>query len=230
MSAAQIHVVILSWNRREDTLACIGSLLQSSYAPLRVMVCDNGSTDNTPAVVRATFPEVEVRSLGQNLGFAAGMNVGIRHALAAGAEQILILNNDTLVAPSMIEQLAAHVATDVGIVAPLILYASQPDLIWSAGGKCSRWTLEQTHALRGQRDHAHWPAILERDFVPGCAMLLSRSVLESVGLFDERFFMYYEDSDFCLRVRQAGFRILLAPGARMWHKVAASSGGADSIT
>ena len=174
------------------------------------------------------FPGVEVLELGRNLGFAAGMNAGIRHALAAGAEQVLLLNNDTIVDQLMVERLVAHTFGDVGLVAPLIFYASQPDLIWSAGGLCSRWTLEQTHTLRGQRDRADWPVVIERDFVPGCAMLLSRSALESVGLFDERFFMYYEDSDLCLRIRRAGFRVLLVPGARMWHKVATSSGGADS--
>lgn len=220
--------MVLNWNRREDTLACIASLLQSSYAPLRVLVCDNGSTDDTPAAVRTLFPSVDVLELGRNLGFAAGMNAGIRHALTAGTEQVLLLNNDTIVDQLMVERLVAHAVEDVGLVAPLIFYASQPDLIWSAGGLYSRWTLEQTHTLRGQRDRADWPVVIERDFVPGCAMLLPRSALESVGLFDERFFMYYEDSDLCLRLRRAGFRVLLVPGARMWHKVAISSGGADS--
>ena len=220
--------MVLNWNRREDTLACIASLLRSSYEPLRVLVCDNGSTDDTSAAVRSQFPGVEVLELGRNLGFAAGMNAGIRHALAAGAEQVLLLNNDTIVDKLMVERLVAHTFGAVGLVAPLILYASQPDLIWSAGGLSSRWTLEQTHTLRGQHDRADWPVIIERDFVPGCAMLLPRSALESVGLFDERFFMYYEDSDLCLRIRRAGFRVLLVPGARMWHKVAISSGGADS--
>lgn len=223
-----MHAVVLNWNRREDTLACIASLLQSSYEAMRVLVCDNGSTDDTPAAVRAVFPGVEVLELERNLGFAAGMNAGIRHALAAGAEQVLLMNNDTTVDRLMVERLVAHTSRDVGLVAPLIFYASQPDLIWSAGGRRSRWTLEQTHTMRGQRDRPDWPLVIERDFVPGCAMLLSRAMLEVVGLFDERFFMYYEDSDLCLRIQRVGFRLLLVPGARMWHKVATSSGGADS--
>jgi GT2 family glycosyltransferase len=228
LKTAQVCAVVLNWNRREDTLACIASLLQSSYEPLRVLVCDNGSTDDTPAAVRTQFPSVEVLELGRNLGFAAGMNAGIRHALAAGAEQVLLLNNDTIVDQLMVERLVDHTVGDIGLIAPLIFYASQPDLIWSAGGLYSRWTLEQTHTLRGQRDRTDWPLVIERDFVPGCAVLLSRAMLEVVGLFDERFFMYYEDSDLCLRIQRAGFRLLLVPSARMWHKVAASSGGADS--
>ena len=145
MSTPQVCAVVLNWNRREDTLACVASLLQSSYEPLRVLVCDNGSTDDTPAAVKSRFPSAEVLELGRNLGFAAGMNAGIRHALAAGAEQVLLLNNDTIVDQLMVERLVAQTVGDIGLAAPLIFYAGQPDLIWSAGGLSSRWTLEQTH-------------------------------------------------------------------------------------
>jgi GT2 family glycosyltransferase len=228
MMAPLVIAVVLNWNRRDDTLACVASLLRSTYEPLHVLVCDNGSVDDTPAAVRSVYPSVEVLELGYNRGFAGGANAGLRHALAVGAEYVLALNNDTFVEPAMIERLVEATAFDVGIVAPLIYYASAPDTIWSAGGLRSRWTLEQIYDLRGQCDPGTWPPVLARDFVPGCAMLISRTILESVGLFDERFFMYYEDSDLCLRVRQAGYRILLVPGAKMWHKVAASSGGSDS--
>jgi len=228
MMAPLVIAVVLNWNRRDDTLACVASLLESTYQPLRVLVCDNGSVDETPAAVRSAYPSVEVLELGYNRGFAGGANAGLREALAAGAEYVLALNNDTFVEPTMIERLVEAAAPDVGIVAPLIYYASAPDTIWSAGGLCSRWTLEQVHDLRGQRDPGTWPPTLARDFVPGCAMLIPRAVLEAVGLFDERFFMYYEDSDLCLRIRRAGYRISLVPGAQMWHKVATSSDGTDS--
>ena len=228
MNAPLVYVVMLAWNHCDDTLACVASLLHSTYQPLRVMVCDNGSIDGTPEVVAAAFPQIEVLELGRNLGFAAGANVGLRQALRAGAEYVLLINNDTLVAASMVERLVAAVAPDTGIVAPLIYYAAAPDTIWSAGALRSRWTLEQIHDLRGQRDPGARPPTLARDFVPGCAMLIPRAVLEAVGLFDERFFMYYEDSDLCLRIRRAGYRISLVPSAQMWHRVAISSGGTDS--
>jgi len=228
MNTPLVYAVTLAWNRCDDTMACVASLLQSTYQPLRVIVCDNGSTDGTPQALRAAFPQIEVLELGRNLGFAAGANAGLRQALAARADHILLINNDTTVAPSMVERLVAATAPGVGIVAPMIYYAAAPDTIWSAGGLRSRWTLEQLHDLRGRHDVGGWPKAQARDFVPGCAMLLSRTVLETVGLFDERFFMYYEDSDLCLRVRRADYRILLAPAAQMWHKVAISSGGTDS--
>lgn len=228
VSTPRVAVVTLTWNRRDYTLACLDSLFRSTYAPLHVLVCDNGSTDGTPDAVRAAYPEAEVLELGRNMGFAAGANAGLRHAFAAGAEQVLLLNNDTTVDANMIAALVQASAPDIAIVAPLIFYAAEPDIIWSAGGMRNRWTLEQVGDLRGQHNTTAWPATVERDFVPGCAMLLSRDALSDVGLFDERFFMYYEDNDLCLRARAAGYRIVLVPGAHMWHKVAASSGGLDS--
>jgi hypothetical protein len=223
-----VYAVTLAWNRREDTLACLDSLFRSTYRPLRVLVCDNGSTDGTPNAVRSSYPQAEVLDLGRNLGFAAGANAGLRHALAAGAEHVLLLNNDTTVDAGMIGALVDAASPDVAVVAPLVYYAGAPDVIWSSGGIRNRWTLEQSGDLRGRRDPGGWPVALERDFVTGCAMLIARAALADVGLFDERFFMYYEDNDWCLRARAAGYRILLVPAARMWHRVATSSGGLGS--
>lgn len=228
MNAPLVYVVILAWNQCADTMACVASLLASTYQPLHIMVCDNGSTDGTPEALRATYPQITVLELGRNLGFAAGANAGLRQTLTAGADYSLLINNDTLVASDMIERLLASVTPEAGIIAPLIYYANMPDTIWSAGGLRSRWTLEQIEDLRGRRDRDGWPECLERDFVTGCAMLIPRAVLETVGLFDERFFMYYEDSDLCLRIRRASYRILLVSRAHMWHKVATSSGGSGS--
>ncbi len=227
MTAPLVYVVTLAWNRRDDTLACLDSLAHSTRE-FRAIVVDNGSTDGTPDVVCAAFPQVRVMVVGRNLGFAGGMNIGLRCALEAGAEHVLIVNNDTLIDPLLLDRLLAHAAPDVGALSPLIYYASQPDVIWAAGSARSRWTLEQVGDLRGRRDNGQWPPVVERDFVPGCAMLFSSEALERVGLFDERFFFYYEDNDWCLRARRAGFRLLLVPQARLWHKVAASSGGSDS--
>jgi len=228
MNAPPVYVVMLTWNRVDDTLACIASLVQSSYQPIRIIVCDNGSTDGTPQVLRTSYPLIQIIELGHNHGFAAGANVGLRQALADGADQILLINNDTIVAASMVAHLVAAAAPDVGIVAPMIYFADAPNIIWSIGGLRSPWTLEQAGDWRGRCDRGAWPDIVARDFVTGCAMLLSATALRTVGLFDERFFMYYEDSDLCVRMQRGGYRILMVPAARMWHKVARSSGGADS--
>lgn len=228
MSSRSVYVLTLSWNRLEETLACLESMQHLQFANKRLLLVDNGSTDGTPQEVARRMPDVEIIPNRQNLGFAAGCNVGLRHALRHGADHIFLLNNDTEVDPGALRRLADLTAPDVGIVAPKIYYASEPHRIWSVGGNRHPLTLEKTGDARGEIDGVRWEKALERDYVAGCAVLLSRRLLSEVGLFDERFFMYYEDSDLCFRARDAGFRIILAPQAKVWHKVAISSGGADS--
>ena len=228
MNAPLVYVLTLNWNRREDTLACLTSLSKLNYLNLRMLVVDNGSEDGTPQAVAARFPNVEVIINPSNLGFAAGCNVGLRLALEQGADYVFLLNNDTLVDPDALHHLMALTAPNIGMVAPIIYYAAEPARIWSVGGMRHPLTIEKRGDKRGEWDKGQWEKPLERDYLVGCALLLSRHFLTRVGLFDERFFMYYEDSDLSFRARQAGFKLLLCPQARIWHKVAASSGGSDS--
>lgn len=226
MSSPSVWIVTLNWNRVEETLACLETLMRLTYPNANLLVVDNGSTDGSPATIAARYPTVRQIVNPDNLGFARGFNIGLKHALDAGADFVLVLNNDTLAAPDLVEPLlAAAQPAQVGIIAPVIFYASAPTQIWSAGAGRSRWTFD----LTGHHGR-HTPLVtsVEREFVSGCAMLIKRVVLEQVGFFDERFFMYYEDSDYCLRVRQAGFSLWVVPAARLWHKVSVSSEGGDS--
>lgn len=226
MNAPLIFGITLNWNRRDDTLQCLESLVKSDFPNFRILVVDNGSEDGSPEAIKEHYPSVEQIINGKNLGFAGGFNQGFKFALNAGAEYILIVNNDTTVAPDMLKLLFnAILPEQVGVVSPIILYANKPNKIWSAGAGRNPWTLELTENHgRGQT----FSEITERDFLSGCGMLIKRVVLENVGLFDDRFFMYYEDSDFALRVRQSGYKMLLVPQARMWHAVSQSSDGTDS--
>ncbi len=156
------------------------------------------------------------------------MNLGINEALLLDADWVFVINNDTLFDPTAIAQLLHYAEPSMGLLAPVIYYEEQEDLIWSHGGQLNKMLLEVDGIGRGEKDIGQYPASMPVDFVPGCAMLLSRQVLNDVGHFDERFFMYYEDSDLCLRIRQAGFEIFTIFDAKMWHKVAVSSGGTDS--
>lgn len=228
MSLPLIYSVTLNWNRQEDTFACLASMTELNYPNKRLLLVDNGSVDGTPQAVAQRFPEVEIIINEKNLGFAAGCNVGLRYALGQGADHVLLLNNDALIDPSALDHLIAPVGPRVGMVAPKIYYAADPNRIWSVGGMRHPLTLEKTGDARGEIDNDQWDKVLERDYFVGCALLLSRQLLTEVGLFDERFFMYYEDSDLSLRAHQAGFKLLLSPQARVWHKVAVSSGGSDS--
>lgn len=222
-------VVLATWNRRKDTLECLDSLARSDYDPLQVVLVDNGSSDGTAQEVTQRHTGVRILHNESNRGFAAAMNQGIREGLARGAEYLLLLNNDTLVAADMIRQMMAYATQpQVGIVVPKILYHDRPDRIWSVGARLHAWTLEKSGEARGQRDSGRWGKVLERDQVTACALLLSRELVERIGLLDERFFVYYDDADLSLRARRAGYRILLVPQARVWHKAAATSGGVDT--
>ena len=226
----QVDVIVLTWNRRQDTLACLESISHITYPNYRVIVVDNGSSDGTIESISAQYPDVVLMVNERNLGFSGGFNVGLRYALRHGADFMLILNNDTIVSANLLEELIEPAAPpNVGMVAPKIYYYAEPTRIWSVGGACHSVTLEMTHKGDGQIDRGQWERVIERDFLVGCALLMKRSMLEQIGLFDTGFQpAYYEDIDFCLRARRAGYRLLLAPQAKLWHKVATTSGGHGS--
>jgi GT2 family glycosyltransferase len=225
MSSPLVYVVILTWNHLEDTLACLETVQRLTYPCYRLLVVDNASTDGTPAAIAARFPAVEVIVNAANLGYAAGNNVGLQRALEAGADYVLLLNNDTLAAPDMLDELVAAALADpqAGLLSPKMYYADHPDRLWYAGARLQPLTLAAVHTHRGESDIAGLQTPQAVDYVFGCAMLIQRAVLEEVGLFDPGYFMYYEDADFCLHVRAAGYRLLYVPRARLWHRVAAST-------
>ncbi len=219
----QVAVIVLNWNGRQDTLACLKSLAAVTYPNLTILIIDNGSTDGSVAAIRAASPSTRLIETGENLGFAAGNNVGLRHALAQGARYALLLNNDTVVDPDFLRQLVGVADTDdhVGIVGPMIYYHSQPDVIWSAGGAIDwrrgrTWMIGLDQEDTGQFGAAPRPV----DFVTGCALLISRPAMEAAGLLDEKFFMYYEEAEWCVRVARAGFGIRHVPTAHIRHKIA----------
>ncbi|GAB4533069.1 MAG: glycosyltransferase family 2 protein [Anaerolineales bacterium] len=224
----KVIAVTVNWNRAEDTLACIASLHAQRPVPPQVIVVDNGSSDDSVAQLRVATPEVMLMTNERNLGFSGGYNLGIRQALALGAAYVLIINNDAILAPDALATLLQHAAPGVGALAPLIYHAPPERVIWSLGGRTHPWTLEKSNPWVGQPDRGTLPHIIEQDFLTGCILLLPRATLETVGLFDEGFWLYYEDMDFARRVRLAGLRMLTVTEAHAWHKVASSSGGSDS--
>ena len=193
-----------------------------------MIVVDNNSGDDSVIRIRAAFPHASIICNDRNLGFAGGANCGLRHALDLGADYVFLINNDTILAPDCLAHLLDHVAADIGMLIPAIYYTALPTKPWSLGGRRHWLTLEKTDDNVAALALAQTRGTLERDYAVGCALLLSRAMLTQVGLFDEQFFMYYEDMDLSLRVRLAGFRILLVPAATMWHKVSVSIGGSDS--
>jgi len=229
MNAASTAIVIVAWNQVEKTLDCLATVAALDSPPGRVLLVDNGSEPALAADVAPRFPAVELLRLPRNLGFAGGYNAGIRRALDGGAAAVLLLNNDTLLAPDALDQLAEAIETaeDVGLVTAKITYAAEPQRIWTVGANLNVF-LDLKDGGQGQLDTGQWAAPRDVDFAPFCAILARREVFETVGLLDEEFFLYYEDMDYCRRARRAGWRVRLSPTALVRHDVSASSGGRDS--
>ncbi len=228
----KVGVILLNWNGWEDTFACLDSLRNNEYPATKVMVIDNAS-DETPAKdPRLSYPDVDFIDLMENTGFAKGNNVGIRQALEQGLDYVLLLNNDTEVAPDFLDMLVAAAESDpaVGMVGPMIYYHGEPEVIWSAGGMVDGLRGD-THMVgvdeidRGRFGQEPRPV----DWVTGCALLVKRDVVEEIGMLDERFFAYYEEAEWCARARRAGYQILHEPRAKVWHKISRQSREASPI-
>jgi len=222
-----VYAIVLNWNRPDDTYACLASLARSDYPALKILVVDNGSGPEQVRMLRAHEFDIEILWLERNYGFAEGNNRGIQYALEHGADFVLLINNDTTVDPGMVSELMRMVQLDplVGVEGPIIYYADLPDKVWFAG---MRFRRNLYVVRRGLHLKPPLKPVEEVDFISGCGMLIRRSVLERIGFLSPDYFMYYEDLDFCVRAKQAGFKLMCATQARMWHKVSASTGGVDS--
>jgi GT2 family glycosyltransferase len=225
-------IIILNWNNAADTVACLRSVTNADYGALEVVVVDNGSTDDSVACIRTAFPHMRIIETGCNLGYAGGNNVGIRQVLAEGFDFVCILNNDTTVEPSFLNPLIAVLAArpDVGIVTPLVAEQSTGAGVWALGQRVNRWTATVS------REHAGAPVTAWRGCEPfaveaasGAAMLVERSVFEQAGLMDERFFLYYEETDWCLRLRKLGIQIFAVPESVVHHRVSATLGQTSPV-
>ena len=218
-----VTIIVLNWNGLADTSACLESLARlDDGVAHEVLVVDNGSTDGSPSVIRERFPGVHVVETGKNLGFAGGNNVGLRWALERGSEYALLPNDDTEVAPDFLRLLVEVAGSDprIGMLGPTIYYYAEPQTVWSAGGSVD-WRRGTTRMVGvGEQDTGQFgESPREMDFITGCALLVKRDVLQRVGLLDERFFTYYEDTEWCVRARRAGFKSVHVPRAKVWHKI-----------
>lgn len=220
-----VAAVVVNWNLPDLTLECIDSLRASAYPGLQIIVVDNGSTPDCLRLLQRGAADCTLLPQPVNRGFAAASNVGIRYALAAGAQYILLINNDAVAAPDMLHRLVAESESSrrPGIVAPLILYDGMRERVWRFGDCERSWLPVPKSLWRDAPLSAAPPRPMDVDYVTGCGMLLRRDLLEDVGYFDERFTMYYEDADLCLRARRSGYRIRVVPTARMLHKVSQSA-------
>jgi len=217
-------IIVLNWNNSSDTLECLASLAKITYPAYEVIVVDNGSTDDSVLQIQANYPDHHLIETGENLGFAEGNNRGILEAKKRGAEMILLLNNDTVVAPTLLSELAkgAEKHPKVGVFGPKIYFYDEPATLWYAGGGVDPKSGRCFHVGCGLPDSQKYKEKSLTDYVCGCALAIRSEVVDQVGLLDPRFFLIWEEIDWCYRARKAGFDCLVVPSARVWHKVSAS--------
>lgn len=219
MTTPLVITVILNTNRRDDTLACLASLAESTYANHRIIVLDNASTDGSAVAIAAAYPDVQIIPLTANLGYAGNNNVGIVEAVAQGAEWVFVLNEDTILAPDCLAEMVRVGESDphIGIVGPMVYHHNEPEVIQSAGGALGpHW--ESRHIAQNEPDNGQFAQPRAVDWISGCAILVRTAVIEQIGPLDERFFYYWEETEWCLRAGRAGWQIFHAPAAKLWHK------------
>jgi len=224
----RILAILLNWNGKKDTLECLASLKKISYPYCYPLVVDNGSTDDSVTVIRAAFPEVSIIKNKENVGFAAGNNVGLTWALKEPYEWILLLNNDTIVAPDFLERFleSARAQPNAKILGAKIYRYDIPHQIDHLGGTFNSQKVEfESHAQNQLDDGVSFEAMEKVDYVCGAALFMHRSVPETIGLLEPRYFLFWEETDYCYRAQRAGFEVWTAPQAKIWHKVSASFSG-----
>ncbi len=243
----KIAVIILNFNNYQNTTDCIQSLmkLKTTTFSLEIIVVDNGSDKKDMVMLKREFPNLLIIENKVNLGFAMGNNVGIKKALVRGADYVLLLNNDTIVSQDFLTPLVKVLKENyqVGIVSPKIYFApgyefhkqryqqsEKGKIIWYAGGLLDWENMLASHNGVDEVDRGQYEEIRKTDFATGCCLLIKKKVFEDIGFFNNQYFLYWEDIDFCQRAKNKGWQILYAGKTHIWHKNASSSGGAGADT
>ena len=215
----KVTIIILNWNGKEDTIECLESLKHITYPNYKILLLDNGSTDGSIECFRERYPDIEIIENGENLGFAEGNNVGMRKVMEEDADYVLLLNNDTLVDENFLIELVSVAESDpkIGVVGPKI-YFPESNIIWYAGGKIDLKHASLDVTGFNNFDSGQHNSVKSVEWMTGCAFLIKNEVMEKVGLFDPIFFAYWEEIDWCIKIRKAGYEIDFVPTAIIWHK------------
>ena len=220
-----VAILILNWNGFDFSRSCLESLRKVHFHDFKVILVDNASQNEEGKTLKQLFPEIELLQNSENLGFAGGNNIGITYALEQGYSHLMLLNNDTVVEPDFLGEMLLKFRQNpnLGVVQALILFLNDPKIIWSAGGK---WGPALGKAITlGDREPVsdYRPKKATLDWATGCCMLITREAILKVGLLNEQYFVYFEDVEWSLRFKKAGYDISLAEKAFIYHEAGASS-------
>jgi GT2 family glycosyltransferase len=214
-SRPRASVIVLSLNGQEYIRGCLQSLSESELRSLEIIVVNNGSTDATQEIVANEFPNVRLVNLPKNMGFAGGINEGLKRARG---DVLIPLNDDTICTPGVVGRLVETLdeSSDIGIVGCKILYPDKKTLQHAGGwinpnGKTHHFGYREVD--EGQYDQRR-----DVDYVTGCMFAIRRELLERIGMLDDRYFpIYYEEVEFAVRARKNGYRVVYEPGAVLYH-------------
>lgn len=221
-----VAIIIVHWKGIDLSKACLHSLRKIKYAEYRILLVDNGSSDNDGKKLKAEFPEIELVRSEKNLGFTGGNNLGMAKALEQGFDLVLLLNNDTEVEADFLDKLVRAFAQQpkLGMVQPLIFFNADRERVWSAGGSfVDALGISKTIGYGKRKTELDLTKSRQLDWATGCCMLIRAQILREVGLLRDVFFAYFEDVDISLRFREKGWGIALVPDAIIYHAVAGSS-------
>jgi GT2 family glycosyltransferase len=224
----RVTTIILNWNGIRDTLECLASVRNLDYPEVRIVVVDNGSTDGSPAVIRQKYPSVVLLENGENLGFTGGNNLGMRKALEMGTDYLWLLNNDTILERDTLRNLLGPLITspEAGLASPVIHYHEKPEAVQFRGSYID-WERKRIVKLE-EGDPVPDPTDGKPVSLWGTALLIKRAVVECVGYLNEKYFAYHEDEEYCMRAARAGYRCVVVPEARIFHKNSRSTGSNDA--
>ncbi len=219
MNEPFVMVVILHFGRVQDTLECLESLSRNDYKNFKTIVLNSTMSRDATEIIRTKFPEVELIELSENLGYAGNNNIGIGVAVKRGADWVFVLNYDTILDPACLTNLvkSGKGHPEIGIVGPLVYHHDEPNVIQSAGGMLGKYW-QSSHLGKDQLDQGQFTSLQHVDWISGCAILVRRTLIEQVGMLDQNYFLYWEETEWCIRAAKAGWQIVHQPAAKLWHK------------
>ena len=233
MEYPEVSIIILNWNGIEDTIECIESLKNINYQEYKIIVVDNGSSENEGQVLKAKFGDyIDIIRNERNYGYAEGNNIGIRYVLNKSMpEYILLLNNDTVVHPRFLNELIDIAEQDsaTGVAGPKTYYYDNAMELQFVATKVNLWTGWINHIGVGEIDSGQYNTIRDTDYCQGSCFLIKQEVIQTIGLLDSAYFAYWEETDYCRRAHKAGFRIVYCPDAQIWHKTPQTGYEANAI-
>lgn len=220
-----IAIILVNWNGCDLTLQCVHSIKQSSLQPDWIIIVDNGSVDNSAAIIKKNYPDVIIIKNKKNVGFGEANNIGARKAIQLGADYVWLLNNDTYIADDCLSKLlsAAELRPGAACYTSKIYYEKPPDMLWYDGGDWHPLHKGARHINQKKIDiNQQDNTIVFTEYISGCSMFIPVVILKKYGLFCRDYIAYSEDADFCLRLRRDHQALCYVRGARIWHKVSAS--------